>query len=118
MGFTTHIYKCKKCNKEILYTSKQNHPTQWHKCKPKPVKQVEKKDFEHLQMILDPSTKVEDEIRANQYEYWQQRINLRIDYLTPLIEECSSKGYDLSTLSKELHEEWLQLHEIKRFYKF
>jgi hypothetical protein len=118
MGFTTHLYKCKKCNKEILYTSKQMHPTQWHKCKIKLVKQMEKKDFEHLQMILEPSTKVSSSIIAHQYEYWQQRVNLRIEYLTPLIDECSLKGYDLSTLSKELHEEWLELHEIKRFYKF
>lgn len=118
MGFTTHLYKCQNCNKEILYTSKQKHPTQWHKCKIKPVKQVNKKDIEHLQMILDPNTNIEDEIRSHQYQYWKQRINLRIDYLTPLINECSLKGYDLSTLSKELHEEWIELHEIKRFYKF
>ena len=48
MGFTTHIYKCNKCNKEFIYTSRQSHPTSYHKCKIKPVKQMEKKDFKHL----------------------------------------------------------------------
>ena len=118
MGYTTHLYKCEKCNKEIIYTSKQNHPTLWHKCKHQPVKQMEKKDFEHLDLILNPDTKMDFEIRRHQHEYWKKRINLRIEYLKPLINECSNKGYDLATISKELHEEWLQLHEVKRFYNF
>lgn len=118
MGFTTHIYKCNKCNKEFIYTSRQSHPTSYHKCKIKPVKQMEKKDFKHLNIILHPDTKIDDDIRRHQHEYWQKRINMRIDYLTPLINECNSNGYDLATISKELHEEWLELHEVKRFYKF
>lgn len=118
MGFTTHIYKCDKCSKEYIYTSKQKHPSLWHKCKLKPVKQMEKKDFEQLHMILSPSTKLDDQIRLHQFEYWQKRINLRIEYLRPLINECNNNGYDLATISKELHEEWIELHEVKRFYNF
>jgi hypothetical protein len=118
MGFTTHLYKCGKCNVEILYTSKQSHPTLWHRCKLKPVKQVEKKDFEHINLVLNPNNDINPEDKRYQYEYWEKRINLRIEYLTPLINECNQKGYCLATLSKELHEEWLQLHEVKRFYKF
>lgn len=117
MGFTTHIWKCDKCNKEFIYTSKQSHPTTYHKCKFKPVKQMEKKDFEHMNLVLHPSTKMDKSEKTYQYEYWQKRINLRIEYLTPLINECKDKGYDLATISKELHEEWIELHEVKRFYK-
>lgn len=118
MGFTTHLYKCHKCNIDIFYTNKQPHPTLWHKCKLKPVKQMEKKDFEQLNLIMHSDTKIDDKIKIHQYEYWQNRINLRIDYLIPLINECNDKGYELATISKELHEEWLELHEVKRFYKF
>lgn len=118
MGFTTHIYKCDKCNKEFIYTSKQSHPKTYHKCKFKPVKQMEKKDFEHMNLVLHPYTKMDKSEKTYQYEYWQKRINMRIDYLTPLINECNTNGYDLATISKELHEEWLELHEVKRFYNF
>lgn len=118
MGFTTHLWKCDKCNKEFIYTSRQSHPTSYHKCKLKPVKQMEKKDFEHMNVVLHSSTKMDKSEKTYQYEYWQKRINMRIQYLTPLINECSNKGYDLATISKELHEEWIELHEVKRFYNF
>jgi hypothetical protein len=80
-------------------------------------KQMEKKDFEHMNMFLqnkdiDPTTK------ASNFEYWKKRINGRIEYLTPLMDECIKKGIDIATLSKELHEEWIELHEHKRFYNF
>lgn len=32
MGFTTHYWRCDECNKELLYTSKQAHPSLTHKC--------------------------------------------------------------------------------------
>ena len=32
MGATIHIYKCPDCGKEIIYTSKELHPSQYHKC--------------------------------------------------------------------------------------
>ncbi len=32
MGFTTHFWKCKECEKSILYTSKQKHPSLTHLC--------------------------------------------------------------------------------------
>lgn len=32
MGATIHIYKCSHCGKEIIYTSKESHPSQYHKC--------------------------------------------------------------------------------------
>ena len=79
---------------------------------------MEKKDFEHMNLVLHPSTKMDKSEKTYQYEYWQKRINMRIDYLTPLINECNTNGYDLATISKELHEEWLELHEVKRFYNF
>jgi hypothetical protein len=35
MGFTTHLWKCNKCDEQILYISKQKHPSFNHKCKDK-----------------------------------------------------------------------------------
>ena len=32
MGFTTHFWQCKECEKSILYTSKQKHPSITHLC--------------------------------------------------------------------------------------
>lgn len=79
---------------------------------------MERKDFEHMNIVLHPSIKMDKSEKKYQYEYWQKRINMRINYLTPLINECNNNGYDLATISKELHEEWIELHEIKRFYNF
>ena len=118
MGYTTHLYKCDNCNKEFLYTSKQAHPITWHRCQLKPIKQMDKKSFEHLAYILDPKSNIDEETRHHQYEYWKNRINLRIQYIQPVINECMNKGYDIATISKELHDEWIELHEVKRFYKF
>lgn len=118
IGYYIGIWKCDECSKEHIYTSRQKHPSVFHNCKLKPVKQVEKKDFEHLHLVLSPNNNISNDDKRHQYEYWEKRINLRIKYLTPLINECNEKGYCLATLSKELHEEWLQLHEVKRFYKF
>lgn len=33
MGFTTHLWKCKDCQKQVFYTSKQKHPSINHQCK-------------------------------------------------------------------------------------
>lgn len=33
MGFTCHLWKCKDCQKQIFYTSKQKHPSINHQCK-------------------------------------------------------------------------------------
>jgi DNA-directed RNA polymerase subunit RPC12/RpoP len=117
MGYTTHIYKCDKCKKEFIYTSNQIHPTVYHKCKPKPFKQMDKKDFEHMNMFLQ-NKDIDQATKASNFEYWKKRINGRIEYLTPLMDECIKKGIDIATLSKELHEEWIELHEHKRFYNF
>jgi hypothetical protein len=35
MGFTTHLWKCNKCDEQILYISKQKHPSINHKCQEK-----------------------------------------------------------------------------------
>jgi hypothetical protein len=32
MGFTHHIWECKECEKKILYTSRQQHPSKTHIC--------------------------------------------------------------------------------------
>jgi hypothetical protein len=33
MGWTNHFWTCKYCDKHILYTSKQKHPSFTHSCK-------------------------------------------------------------------------------------
>jgi hypothetical protein len=33
MGFTTHLWKCNECQKQVLYTSRQKHPSTNHQCK-------------------------------------------------------------------------------------
>jgi hypothetical protein len=32
MGFTTHFWHCEECEKHILYTSKNKHPSLTHIC--------------------------------------------------------------------------------------
>lgn len=32
MGFTTHLWKCNECQKQVLYTSRQKHPSINHQC--------------------------------------------------------------------------------------
>jgi hypothetical protein len=79
-------------------------------------KQMEQNDFYNLSLILNPENK---KIKSgDQYEYWKKRINERILYLTPLLDELKEKKINLATLSKELHEEWLMLLETKEYYNF
>jgi hypothetical protein len=114
MRFTTHLFKCKYCEKEIIYTSKQKNPYYSHNCKLKERKQMEANDFYNLNTILhDRNCKI---TYGDQYEYWKKRINERILYLTPLMNELKTKGISLATLSKELHQEWLELIECKEYF--
>jgi hypothetical protein len=114
MGFTTHLYKCKYCEQQILYTSKQKHPSFTHNCKLKERKQMEPNDFYRLNEILhDKKCKI---TCGDQYNYWQKRINERIEYLNPLMNELKTKGISLATLSKELHQEWIELIEYKEYF--
>ena len=114
MEFTTHTYKCKYCEQKILYTRKQKHQTLIHNCKLKKMKQVEPSDFYRLNEILhDKKCKI---TCGYQYDYWKRRINERIEYLTPLMNELKIKGISLATLSKELHQEWIELIECKEYF--
>jgi hypothetical protein len=116
MGYTTHIYKCKYCEKKIIYTSNQKHPSFTHKCKLKERKQMEPDNFYHLNEVLHDKGNVVQ--NGDQYDYWKKRINERIEYLTPLMDELKVKGISLATLSKELHQEWVELLEVKEYFKF
>jgi hypothetical protein len=80
-------------------------------------KQMESKDFEHMNSILH-SKDIDSVTKFSQFSYWQKRVNGRIEYLLPLMEECLEKGIEIATLSKELHQEWIELHEHKRYYNF
>jgi hypothetical protein len=79
-------------------------------------KQMEPENFYHLNKVLhDKGCLVNN---GDQYDYWKKRINERIKYLTPLMDELKSKGISLATLSKELHQEWIELIEVKEYFKF
>ena len=79
-------------------------------------KQMEHENFCHLNEVLHDKGNI---VRnGDQYDYWKKRINERIDYLTPLMDELKSKGISLATLSKELHQEWVELIEVKEYFKF
>jgi hypothetical protein len=116
MGYTTHIYKCKYCEKQIIYTSNQKHPSFTHKCKLKERKQMEPENFYHLNKVLHHKGCLVN--NGDQYDYWKKRINERIEYLMPLMDELKHKGISLATLSKELHQEWIELLEVKEYFKF
>lgn len=119
MGHQTQVWKCKFCKKLHIYNNKYKYCNCIENMK-KPVKQMEEKDFRFMNDVLDSSNlkNISPNERNTQFEYWKKRLNLRIEYLTPLINECNIKGIDLATISKELHEEWLELHEAKRYYNF
>jgi hypothetical protein len=77
-------------------------------------KQMEPNDFYQMYEILhDKGCRI---TFGDQYEYWTKRIRERILYLTPLMNELKQKGISLATLSKELHQEWIELLEVKEYY--
>jgi len=78
-------------------------------------KQMEPNDFYNMFRILKEEDISETE-RNNQFNYWTKRVMQRIEYLTPLIEELKIKKLDLATISKELHQEWLELNECKNYF--
>ena len=77
-------------------------------------KQMEPNDFYNLNEILHHNGRKIS--KGDQYDYWRKRINERIEYLTPLMNELKQKGINLATLSKELHQEWLELIEYKEYF--
>jgi hypothetical protein len=83
---------------------------------PKERKQMEKKNFEAMHEILHINNG--KRTCGDQYEYWKKRVNERINFIQPLIDELKLKGISLGTLSKELNEEWLELNESKEYYNF
>lgn len=74
---------------------------------------MEPDNFYHMHKILKDNKSCGD-----QYEYWKKRINERIEYLKPLMNELKEKGISLATLSKELHQEWIELLECKEYFNF
>jgi hypothetical protein len=98
-----------------------NRKTVFNECKcnrEKPMyKKMYKKDFDNLNLILN-DTSIDRETKYSNYKYWQKRINGRINDLSPLIKECKEKSIALLDLSPELHEEWIELHNVKLFYNF
>jgi hypothetical protein len=79
-------------------------------------KQMEPENFCYLNEVLHDKGCVVN--TGDQYDYWKKRINERIEYLTPLMDELKVKGISLATLSKELHQEWIELIEVKEYFKF
>lgn len=79
---------------------------------------MEKKDFEHMNMVLYNNLGQTKRQKEDQFIYWEKRVLSRIDYLTPLIEECKNKGLDLRTISLELSNEWIELHTCVDYYGF
>jgi hypothetical protein len=62
MGFTTHLWKCNKCNEQILYTSKQKHPSINHKCKNKMSDLIPKYS---IKQIMDLSKEIAESLDNN-----------------------------------------------------
>jgi hypothetical protein len=117
MGWTTHFWKCNDCNHETVYTSRQAHTSKHHKCKIKERMQIEPSDFYRMYEILHRENKSKIKC-GDQYEYWKKRVNERINYLTPLMNEISDKRLNLAFISKELNQEWLMLIEVKEYHNF
>jgi hypothetical protein len=89
------------------------------KCvKKKPVKQMDEKDFNHMNLVLSEASGLGAIEKQCQYNYWQKIVIERIEYLTPLIKECEENKFDLMTLSKELAQEWIELHDAVDLYLF
>jgi hypothetical protein len=112
MGHQVLYSFCRKCGG--MWGSR-NSKQIFNDCKcanMKPRKQMKKEDFEILHIIMNDKT-MNDSTKS----YWGRRVVERIDYLKPLISECQQKKIDLSTLSEELHKEWIELNEVREFYK-
>jgi len=80
-------------------------------------KGMEFKSFEQMNDILS-DMKLDETLRQHQFEYWKARVNGRISELEPLINELKEKGILFLDLSPELHTEWIELNNVKLFYKF
>lgn len=118
MGHQMYYNFCKICGGMRGWMNKK---TVFNECKCNRInsiyKQMYKKDFEHMNTILNDLS-IETTIKRENYVYWQKRVNGRIELLTPLVNECKEKNIDLFTLSNELHEEWIELHNVKLYYNF
>ena len=47
-----------------------------------------------------------DTIHVSQLNYWANKLQQRKKELTPLFNECCSKGISIQEISPELNEEW------------
>jgi hypothetical protein len=77
----------------------------------KMIKQMTPNDFEQMYLSYK-DTGTDKQTR----DFWAKRVNERIEYIKPLIKECLDKGIDLSCLSRELHQEWIELLMVKDYY--
>jgi hypothetical protein len=109
------LYGFCKCGK--MY-GKTNGKTVFNDCKCSKMKfkQMEQKDFEHMAISLQETK--EPNTKKQIFEYWQKRVNGRLNELAPLITELNKKNISLLSLSKELNEEYLELNNVKLFYNF
>ena len=118
MGQQLFYSFCKSCGGMRGWS---NRKTVFNECKcntEKPMyKKMYKKDFEHLNLVLH-SKDIDEKTKVDNYQYWQKRVNGRINDLSPLISECKEKGISILDLSPELHEEWIELHNVKMYYNF
>jgi len=55
--------------------------------------------------------------KDEQREYWVNRINNRLKYLSPLIVELNVQNYDLFKVSKSLYIEYTFLVELRQLNK-
>ena len=46
--------------------------------------------------------------------YWYNKINKRLEFLTPLLDELCLKGIDVELISKELAQEVLYIAELNK----
>ena len=80
--------------------------------------QLDEYTFKRMEFALHKEDEITKINCGDQYNYWKKRINERIEYLTPLMNELKEKGYNLALISKELHQEWILLIESKEYFNF
>ena len=113
MGKETQTWTCHFCGNLHIWNNKYKY---CNCCDYIKFKQMDKQAFDHMHMILQDNSDVK--LKANSYEYWKKRVNGRLNQLEPLIKELNQKNISLLSLSKELNEEYIELNNVKLFYKF
>lgn len=112
MGKETQTWTCRFCGNLHIWNGKYKYCN----CSKMKFKQMEKGDFEHMNNGLQGEKN--ENLKKEIYEYWQIRVNGRLKELEPLIYELKEKNITLLSLSRELNEEYIELNNVKLFYKF